>query len=527
MYKSALAASLVFTSVGLAGPRLSQPQEVSARVDTAFQSSWKNQNLPPDSAADDATFLRRVWLDLAGTVPPPLVARDYLASKEADRRARVVDELLESDAFADHWARVWTTILTGKRPIKFEKYDGRVLQEFLKDSIAVNKPYGQTVSELICGEGLSESSGPANFLLRYEAKPPDLAGAVAKSFLGTSLQCAQCHNHPFENWKKDDFWGVAAYFARVRMLEYSADDQYLTSLQETRRGELQLPDPDAKPAEDGTQPKKKIQPRLPGQENTEAQAKRRPALAKWVTSPDNPYFARHTVNQVWTQLFGRPLGKVRNKEVDEDPDVRREVWETLTNDFKASDYDFRRLVRIIVTTNTYQLSAGGTDAEAGDANDDLHHQKLNQFARFPTRALSVDQVYRAVMQATGHTGDPEQEQSKPDADADPPEADGTADHPSDLLGGERGQTVQRALSLMNGEYVHKAVQSGAKMTQNVNGQKVGADHIEWIFLATVSRKPTKDESAAMLKLAAANKGTAGLEDVWWVILNSAEFNTNH
>src|SRR5262249_45014621 len=115
---------------------------------------------------------------------------------------------------------------------------------------------------------------------------------------------------------------------------------------------------------------------------------------------------------------------------------------------------------------------------------------------------------------------------KPDADADPQEADGTVDRHADLLGGERGQTVQRALSLMNGEYVHQAVQSGAKLTLKINGQKVCADHIEWIFLATLSRKPTKDESAAMLKLAA-NKGAAGLEDVWWVILNSAEFNTNH
>jgi hypothetical protein len=267
MYTSALAASLVLAGLAVAAPPLPKPEEVSARLDAVLQDSWKKQSLTPDAVADDAAYLRRVWLDLAGTVPPPLQARDFLASKDAGRRAQLVESLLSGDQYPDHWGRIWTTHLTGKRPIKQEKYDGRRLQEFLRDSFAENKPYGQIVTDLICGEGLSDSSGPANFLLRYEAKPADLAGAVAKSFLGTSLQCAQCHNHPFENWKKDDFWAMAAYFSRVRMLEYSGENEYLTSLQELRRGELELPDPDAKPAEDGTIPKKKVKPLLPGEDS--------------------------------------------------------------------------------------------------------------------------------------------------------------------------------------------------------------------------------------------------------------------
>jgi hypothetical protein len=528
MYTSSLATLFLLASLAIAAPPLPKPEDVSAPIDTAFLAEWKKQNLTPEALADDAASLRRLSLDLAGTVPPPLKARDYLMATATDRRVRLVDALLEGEQFPDHWGRVWTAHLTGKRATKQEKYDGRRLQEFLRDSFAANKSYGRIVTELICGEGLSESSGPANFLLRYEAKPPDLAGAVAKSFLGTSLQCAQCHNHPFENWKKDDFWGVAAYFSRVRMLEYSGDNEYLTSLQETRRGELEVPDPDAKPAEDGTQPKKKIKPRLPGDNSPPPQANRREALAKWVTDASNPYFARHAVNQVWTQLLGRPLGKVRNKDIAEDADASHEVWNVLTDDFKASGYDFKRLVRIIVLSKTYQLGAGGGagDAPANEADAEIHHQKVAHFARFPTRALSVDQVYRSIVQATGHTGDPEPEPAKPEVADDMPDEDNAADRPVEALS-ERSQTVQRALALLNGDYVHQAVQAGAKLTLKINGPKPGPDHIDWIFLATLARHPTKDENAAMVKLLDANKGAGGLEDVWWVVLNSAEFNTNH
>jgi hypothetical protein len=529
MYTSALSATLLLASLAVTAQPLPKPSDISQRIDAAFQADWKKQNVTPDASVDDAAFLRRVWLDLAGTLPPPLAARDYLASTQSDRRVQVIDTLLAGDEFADHWSRVWTAHLTGKRAIKQEKYDGRRLQEYLRDSFAANKSYGQIVTDLICGEGLSESSGPANFLLRYEAKPSDLAGAVARSFLGTSLQCAQCHNHPFENWKKDDFWGVAAFFSRVRMLEFSADNEYLTSLQETRRGELEVPDPDAKPAEDGTQPKKKIKPRLPGAAPLPPQSKRREALAKWVTSSDNPYFARHAVNQVWVQLLGRPLGKIRNKDVADDDDAPREVWQLLTEDFKASGYDFKRLVQTIVLSKTYQLGAGGANTAAGDTGAEKHHQVLAHFARYPTRALSVDQVYRSIVQATGHTGDPEPEPAKSDADKsgadeESPEAD--ADRPVEVLT-ERSQTVQRALALLHGDFANQAVHAGAKLTLKINGPKPGADHIDWIFLATLSRHPTKEENAAMIKLLEANKGAGGVEDVWWVILNSAEFHTNH
>src|SRR5262249_50104636 len=159
--------------------------------------------------ADDATFLRRVYLDLTGQVPPADKVVAFLGDKRADKRSRLVDELLASDAFAEHWGREWAIRVTDRRPIRQDSHDGKVPQDYCRDAIKANRPVPQTLAEMVTGEGLQDASGPVNFLLRYEARPTELAGAVGKQFLGVSLHCAQCHDHPFAGWKQDDFRGLA------------------------------------------------------------------------------------------------------------------------------------------------------------------------------------------------------------------------------------------------------------------------------------------------------------------------------
>ena len=161
--------------------------------------------------------------------------------------------------------------------------------------------------ELLSGSGLTDASGPANFLARDEAKPVLLAGAVSKQFLGVTLECAQCHDHPFAKWKQEDFWGLAAYFGRVRLMANANDDdgQGLRAVLEARRGELMVPDMAGKPDENGNYPKKAVTPKLPTADAPPVANDRRRQLAEWVTAADNPYFARHAVNQVWAQLSER------------------------------------------------------------------------------------------------------------------------------------------------------------------------------------------------------------------------------
>jgi hypothetical protein len=494
-------------------------KEVVARLDDAVAAEWKKQDLIPEATADDATFCRRVWLDLAGHVPPPLRARAFLDDRDPAKRARLVEVLLSGDEFADHWGSAWAQRLTGKRPVPDGSYDGRVLHQYLRDAVRANRPYRAVVTDLIAGEGLSDSSGPANFLLSYQAKPTDLVAAVSKHFLGVTLQCAQCHDHPHAKWKKEDFWGVAAFFARTRVLQ----GEGLTGVFEARRGELELPDPAAKPAEDGKVPMKPVAPRLPDARNPDRTGKRRQALAAWVTADDNLYFARNAVNQVWGQLFGKPLLGSLDRPTSERQRLAVELLDILAADFRASGQDIQRLVRILALSRVYQLGTGDDSPTpaADEAKEKVRYRQMEALARFRVRPLTVDQLYQSIAQATGYRG--------PDAPAAAPESeegDG-ADMPVNFLG-ERGQTVQRALALLNGEYVHKAVAAGARAARAVNGGRVGADHIEWLFLTTLSRRPTTEESAAMLGLLKEEAGpTRGLENVLWALVNSAEFNTNH
>src|SRR5262249_12126131 len=179
-----LAFTLLFGSRPPGLPPAAAPAQTRARLDALVEAGWKRLNVAPEGPVDDATFLRRAWLDLAGRVRPPLAARDFLADPSPAKRAKLVEALVAGDEFADHWGRVWAERLTGRRPVRQDKYDGRVLHDYLRGALAENKSYRQVVTELICGEGLSDSSGPANFLLRYEGKPADLAGAVGRQFLG-------------------------------------------------------------------------------------------------------------------------------------------------------------------------------------------------------------------------------------------------------------------------------------------------------------------------------------------------------
>lgn len=516
--------SLLVSALVVAAPLA--PAEVSSRIDATIENRCQEMNLSLEGPADDATFLRRVWLDLAGRVPPALKAREFLEDRDPAKRSRLVDALLASDEFADHWGRVWTQTLTGKRPIRQEKYDGRVLHEYLRDSFQANKPYRQIVSELIRGEGLSDASGPANFLLRYEAKPADLAGAVGKQFLGVSLQCAQCHDHPMAKWKQDDFWGVAAFFSRVRMLESNDDNnQYVTAVLETRRGELMLPDPKGKPDENGQIPKKKVLPRLPIPSSTAVNGNRRQTLAAWVTAEDNPYFAKHAVNRVWAQLFGEALQEPLDSLRDPNSSQHPQLLNLLAADFISSGTDLKRLVRIILLSRTYQRGTGVDQITVASPSPtaELQHQRMKAYARFPVRPLSVDQLYHSIVQATGHRGE-EEPNAQESADNDD---EGYDDKPIELLR-ERAFSMQRSLALLNGEYIHQAVKQGAKTTRTVNGARLGPGHIEWLFLATLSRRPTNEEAMTLMKLVRAGKNTnEGLADALWVLLNSAEFNSNH
>jgi hypothetical protein len=479
--------------------------------------------------ADDATFLRRVWVDLAGHVPPALLVREFLDDKNPEKRARMVDRLLDSADFADHWARVVAIWMTAQRPIASDSYDGRVLHQFLSDRLRERVPYDRIVRELIAGTGASDASGPANFILRYQADPARLAGAVGKNLLGITLQCAQCHDHRFARWKEEDFWGLAAAFARVRKMEGGGDDN-LKAIVEARRGELMRPDPaapadaelegedeDDEAAETG--PKKvAVRPRLLDGKPVLARD-RRSALAAWVVARDNPYFARNLVNRVWEQLFGKAL--VPNLDNLAAKADSLPVLSLLAEDLTANNHDLRHLLRTIVLSKTYGQPASP--------------RARPSWGRPLARPMAVDQLHASIAQATGHDGAPAQVAESPIPAADDPHAEDPALADDGELAadaqdvavesiGERSLTLQRALVLLNGEFVHEAARTAARVSRAVLGRTNDSDRIEWACLATLGRKPSVEELGVLRPLL---NHPNGLEDVYWVLINSAEFQGIH
>jgi hypothetical protein len=403
-----------------------------------------------------------------------------------------------------------------------------VLQGFLRDGLLAGKSYQQVAQELITGEGASDSSGPANFLLRYGGKPEALAGAVSKAFLGASMQCAQCHDHVFAHWKQEDFRGLAAFFGRLKLM--NSEDGSLRSIVESRRGEFQFMEPGAKPGPDGNIPVQTVAPRLPvaGAAALPAQGPRRQALAVWLTSPDNPWFARHAVNSSWQELFGAPLVASLDDPYAAVKGAHGDILELLSRDFVAGGYDVKRFIRIVVLSAAYQRATAGGSPDPNA--DQQQFDRLQAFAVFPVRPMTVDQLYDSISQATGNRSSEEAVVENPaalspEAEAQA-EAQASSDRPVEALG-EQGVSMQRALVLLNSPFVHEALHSGARIAATLHGRRIGWAHVEWLFLATLSRLPAEDEMPRMLELVRDEQGVRGLEDVLWVLLNSAEFLTNH
>lgn len=454
---------------------------------------------------DDAIFFRRTWIDLSGRIPAPEDIREFLKDPDPNKRQKLVDRMLAGDEFGQHWSRILVAMLIGARPIRQEEYDGRTFREFLQEQLAADRPYDETVREMITVTGSMDTLGASNFLLHFDADPEKLSGGIGKAFLGISLQCAQCHDHPHARWKQEEFRGLAAFFGKTRRFENGDDDDYRYAIMDIRKGEFRVPDMNAKPNEDGERPKKNVAAKF-----LDAKApsgSRREALAQWLTAPQNPYFARHFVNQTWKRIFSKPM-------LDDLDDVGAETSESpaldlLAKDFVASRYSVKTLLRTIVLSETYQLAIGAK-AIGSDG----------RFIAFPARPLDADELFRSVVQATGYSGySDDQDDSVDDDDAytDPPVEAFT----------ERALSTQRLLILLNSDQIKEATQSGARIVRALHGRKASPQHVERILLSTVSRLPSDDEAKRFAKLLKETKGSAGLEDVFWIALNSAEFNTNH
>jgi hypothetical protein len=470
----------------------------------------------------DQDFLRRVTLDLTGVVPRATEAADFLEDPALDKRDALIERLLASDEFNERWGRFLLQLCSGRRGIPDDFHNGHLLHRWLVDAVRGAMPYDEIVRRMLTAEGLTSVSPEVNFLLRYRVSPPDIAGAVARNFLGRQWQCAQCHDHPFEDFTQERFWNLAAYFARTRRF-YLDDETYEAGVAERLHSRLMMP-----PGGDPNLPAPEMvnesapPPVLPRWAYGAAPATPeagRADLARLVTDPvASPDFARNLVNRVWAELFGQGL-------VEPLDDLTRsathpELLQELADFFVASGYDLRTLVRAIVDTQTYQRARSTSATPAPAA----------AFVAARARPLDADQLFASLIVATGYLMDEDNSEAGLMAELDEEGLQQASDerayadyYPPEFCGGPP-RTLQHTLTWFNGGEVLAAADEAARLAMKLHGRPVGPAHLEWLYLALLARLPDATETGDFLAYAASEEGKRrALADVAWAILNSTEF----
>lgn len=481
-------------------------------IDRAVWSELRRMRIPPSPVSDDAAFFRRVHLDLIGRLPAAADVRSFLSGPATpDGRAKVIADLLKRQEFTDFWTlHLCDLLLVDSK--RLGEAPARAYRDWVRGQVSQNVPLDRVVHALLTAEGDVSLSPPANFH-RTAADPRDMGEYVSGTFLGVQIACARCHAHPTAAWTQNDFYGFAAFFARTRQ----DGSRVLVS----DRGEVQHP-----------KTGKDVPARLLGAASDSgfpAGAERRAALARWVTSPRNPYFAKAVVNRVWRHLVGRGVAEPVDDLRVTNPPSNPALLDALAADFVAGGYDLRRLVRVIAESRTYQLSSRPTDANRDD--DRL-------FSRARLKPLPPQVLADAIADAAGvpddYPGYPPGTRAVELVDARIPS------YALDVLGrctreaacGTRssGGGVSQALHLMNGTTVNAKLRCGV-IAALLRDHRPDAEIVEELYLRTLSRFPRGEEQEFWnQQLASATTGDDKrllVEDLLWALLNSREFAYNH
>jgi hypothetical protein len=499
-------------------------------VDSNVFAKLKMLSIPPSELCTDQEFVRRAFLDLCGILPTPDDTRAFLADTAPDKRAKLVDTLLQRPEYADFWTLKWSDVLRSSR--KTIQVKGiHVYQRWLHDRIDSNTPWDEVVRELLTAEGSTFANPPANFY-RTSADPTNLAETTAQLFFGIRMQCAKCHNHPFEKWTQDDYYSMAAFFARVKlkkdaiepgaspqapgaMVVYSERSGEVT---QARTGKVMAPKALGVPA-----------PTIPLGKD------RREALAEQITSGQNPFFAKSVVNRIWFHLNGRGIVDPVDDFRDSNPSANDELLNALAQDFVAHKFDIKYIIRVIMTSRTYQLSAQSNEYNKDDAK---------YFSHAVTKLLSAEQLLDAIC-AVNEV--PEKFAGLPQGTRAVQLPDGDVNHPFLKTFGqparelacecerESDSNLAQALQLINGPTVNEKLRNPNNRVGRLLAKKTAdgkplpeAEVLNELYLATLSRLPAEGEVKASLEHVAkgADKRKAW-EDVQWALINSKEFLFRH
>ena len=352
---------------------------VRNEIDELVFARLKKLQIPPSSLCTDTEFLRRVSLDLTGILPARAEAEAFFADTSIDKRARLIDRLLERPEHAEYWGQKRGDLLRAKRS-KIGDAGVHKFHQWLVRTVRVNMPYDEFARALLTAQG-STFVNPASNFYRASSSVNDAAETTSQLFLGIRIQCAKCHNHPFDRWSQDNYYGIGAIFGRVQQKQLGESDEVAVWLD--RHSEVTQP---------RTGQTMKSWLPLTGEVDVPENADRRAAFARWLTAPDNPFFARVAVNRIWGQLFGRGIVEPVDDFRADNPPSHPQLLDTLAKHFVESGFDQKGMIRTILNSSLYQLSSRSLPL---NKDDDKY------FSHAHARLLSAEQLLDAVSQVTG------------------------------------------------------------------------------------------------------------------------------
>ncbi len=484
-------------------------------IDTFVNAKLKKLRIEPSGICDDQTFLRRVYLDVTGGLPTPEEHARFLVSTLPNKRELLVDELLDRKEFAELWVLKWAELLQIRSSNEVSPKAMLLYYTWLQDKIARNVSTDEWVRELLGANGGTFKNPPTNYY-QIERDIVKVTENVAQVFMGMRIQCAQCHNHPFDRWTMDDYYGLASFFTQVGRKQ--ADDPREIIVFNAGGGEVNHPIR-AKP----------MPPKFLGGAVADVAGKdRRVVLANWLASPENPYFAKNLANMVWNHFFG--MGIIN--EVDDvrisNPASNQELLDELGKKFTGYKYDFKKLVRDICTSATYQRTTLATKSNESDSRN---------FARGPIRRIRAETMLDVISQVTDtknkFPGLPQGARAVQIADGQ------TSNYFLTTFGRPSRETVcacevrleptlSQSLHLMNGDTVGPKIQAGNFIGKMLQDKKTTPQILEQMYIRALARAPKPDELKKLTDVVtvATNKQQT-LEDIFWAVLNSREFMFNH
>lgn len=479
---------------------------LSQLVDRRIDAQLAAARIPTSRTADDAEFLRRLHLDLHGAVPTSDEVRAFLDDRTPDKRARAIDRLLADRRFAAHLADLWDDYLIPATD------DGRPDRQrftaWLEESFAAQS-WDAIAYELLTASGKREDDAAVIYLLkgRETLTPAELTDLTSQYFLGMRLNCAQCHDHPFANWKQTDYWGMAAFFTEIQYTDRRMQKSGL--IRDDPRVAVEKLENAAKlrtPTVLGGEPAA-----------TNTAEPRRTTLARWITSADNPYFARAMVNRVWSQLFGRGLVEPVDDMHAGNRATHPELLAELSREFTASGRDLRMLYRALCNSAAYQRTSMPTEGNEHDST---------LYSRMAVKVLTPEQLYDSLAVVMPSTGPMKSGGLK----ADPREefvqffrSEG------DLNATAYTRGIPQTLRMMNSPQLFGPQNQAQAVRRIVGSETSTAAAIDRLYLHVLARTPTADERSTLEEFLAKYPGAseAAYAEILWVLLNGSEFSLNH